>query len=210
MDSSISLSEVSCGRCGAGWRELRRRDAARGRRAARAGEMFRRLDAKEIGIVRRASASSRRPVLRALSIGVTRLGDGWVYAALALLVPALAGWQSARFFLAGSLSAAVCVALYTSLKARLARRRPCDYDRTLESRAKALDQYSFPSGHCMNAAAVGVPLCLSFPAAAPFVAVAWLLLAWSRVALGHHYLSDILCGGLLGSVVALAVVMLVM
>jgi undecaprenyl-diphosphatase len=62
----------------------------------------------------------------------------------------------------------------------------------------------------MTAAAVGVPLALSFPATLPAAALVWLLIAWSRVSLGHHYPTDLLLGGAIGAGVSLTVARLLM
>ena len=141
---------------------------------------------------------------------LNRMGNGWLYLPLAVLLPMLKGWQSWRFLLAASLSVIVAHSFYPIIKSRLARLRPCDFDPTLSSSIKALDRYSCPSGHCMTAAAVGIPLALAFPPTLPAIAFIWLLIAWSRIALGHHYPTDLLLGGAIGAGIAVPVSMLVL
>lgn len=171
----------------------------------KAAAFFGRLDEREIDLVRRAVLGSRHPALRALSVGLSRMGDGWLYPLVAALALAVEGRQGVRFLAAGSTAVVICFALYAQLKGRLARRRPCAYDTRLESGRRPLDVYSFPSGHCMTGAAVGVSLGLTCPSASVGVIVVWLLLAWSRMALGHHYLTDIVGGGIIGGGVSLLV-----
>ena len=65
------------------------------------------------------------------------------------------------------------------------------------------DQFSFPSGHALNAFAIGSVLALAFPAVAPLVLVVATNVAVSRVVLGLHWLSDVLAGALAGFWLAL-------
>jgi undecaprenyl-diphosphatase len=83
------------------------------------------------------------------------------------------------------------------LKRRLRRPRPALY----EGRLLAFDQFSFPSGHAMNAFALGAILTLAWPqVAVPVLLVAGSIGA-SRVVLGFHFLSDVLAGAVLGLLV---------
>jgi undecaprenyl-diphosphatase len=62
----------------------------------------------------------------------------------------------------------------------------------------ASDRFSFPSGHALNAFAIGTVVALAFPiAAVPVLALAASVAA-SRVVLGLHWLSDVLAGSLAG------------
>jgi undecaprenyl-diphosphatase len=173
--------------------------------------MFRRLDAREARFVRVVMSYSRgRPRLHGVNAFLNLMGNGWLYLPLAILVPLLKGWQSWRFMLAASLSVVAAHSLYHWIKLRLARLRPYDVDPTLGATIKALDKYSCPSGHCMTAAAVGIPLALAFPPTLPAMAFIWLLIAWSRVSLGHHYPTDLLLGGLIGAFISVPISMLIL
>lgn len=174
--------------------------------------LFRRLDAKEARYVRVVmNCSQGRPRLHGVNAFLNLMGNGWLYLPLAILLPLLRGWGSSwRFLLAASLSAIVAHTLYHWIKLRLARLRPYDVDPTLGATIKALDKYSCPSGHCMTSTAVGIPLALAFPPTLPAVALTWLLIAWSRISLGHHYPTDLLLGGLLGACVAWPISMLIL
>ena len=177
----------------------------------RLADTFRWLDSREARVVRvMVGHCGRRPRLRAFNGMLNLLGNGWLYLPLALFVPLAEGSGSWRFLASAAVSAAVAHAFYPLIKLRLSRLRPCDSDPTLGSGVDALDKYSCPSGHCMTAAAVGVPLALSFPATLPAAALVWLLIAWSRVSLGHHYPTDLLLGGAIGAGVSLTVARLLM
>lgn len=61
---------------------------------------------------------------------------------------------------------------------------------------------SFPSGHSATAIGVGVMLSLYFPRFAPLFLGFFALVAFSRVAVLAHFMSDILVGGLIGALVS--------
>jgi undecaprenyl-diphosphatase len=57
----------------------------------------------------------------------------------------------------------------------------------------------------MTLAAVAIPVIWVHPQVTPLVLGFGLFLAWARVALGHHYPSDLLVGVILGATSGLAV-----
>lgn len=86
--------------------------------------------------------------------------------------------------------------------------RPCDSERVPRRPydVKPLghfpsDRYSFPSGHALNAFAIGCVLALAFPLLAGPVFIVAASVAASRVVLGLHFLSDVVAGSLLGAIV---------
>jgi undecaprenyl-diphosphatase len=141
--------------------------------------------------------------VRVWMLGATRLGDGWLWCVLALLL-SLRGGFAHRVLATGALAAGVASTLLLPLKRRVRRPRPCDEARFLHFDVAPPDRWSFPSGHSMNAFAVCTVLALAFPALAlPLVATAASIAA-SRVVLGLHYLSDVLVGSLLGALIGAA------
>ncbi len=139
----------------------------------------------------------------------TRLGDGWLWLGAALLLPA-SGSHGLLVLLAGAVSAGVANVALVWVKANVRRARPCE-------RAKpghfdvdplvwfASDRFSFPSGHALNAFAIGSVIALAFPLAAAPVLVVAASVAASRVVLGLHWLSDVLAGALGGLLIGTAV-----
>jgi len=166
-----------------------------------AEERFGALDAFEVDIVARAVASAERLRLVRVARVVTRLGNGWLYPLLSIVI-AIALESPRDFLIAAMVSLAIAFIVYPAMKRSLARLRPCDYDASLVSQVQPLDHYSCPSGHAMTAAAYGVPLIFACPAAAPFVIALCALIGWSRVAMGHHYVSDVLIGTVIGATIA--------
>lgn len=163
---------------------------------------FAALDTAEIALVARTVAASERLGLTRVARTATRLGNGWLYPLVTLFLIAARIEQSLRFVVSAAISLSIAFAVYPLLKLTLRRLRPCDYAPSLARAPEPLDHYSCPSGHAMTAAAYAVPLLLASPAAAPLALLLVGVVSWSRVALGHHYPSDVVAGTLLGAMVA--------
>ncbi|MBN1939870.1 MAG: phosphatase PAP2 family protein [Candidatus Aminicenantes bacterium] len=87
------------------------------------------------------------------------------------------------------------------LKLAFKRRRPDGKWGTFD---RLIDPHSFPSGHANRAAVLAVLAILYYsPIAAAAVSIWALAVGVSRVALGMHYLSDVLAGWLVGAAVGL-------
>lgn len=175
----------------------------------RALRWFAALDTAEVAVVARVVAATERRGLRRIARVSTRLGNGWLYPLLSVVLASGPVEAPLRFLAAATASLLVAFVGYPSIKKSLRRRRPCDYDASLAGDLPPLDRYSCPSGHAMTAAAYGVPLVFACPRAAPFVIAMCALIGWSRVALGHHYVSDVLLGTFLGGAIASAIGMMV-
>ena len=61
----------------------------------------------------------------------------------------------------------------------------------------------------MTAIAFGVPLGYAFPGTLPAIGLFLLIIAWSRLALAHHYPTDLILGGVIGAAVATPITMLI-
>ena len=133
----------------------------------------------------------------------SRLGDGWLWIATGALLLLGGSSLSHRTLAAVAVSMGIANLVLVLLKRKIHRRRPCEYARNPHFDVRPLtffkeDCFSFPSGHTMNAFAVGSVVALSFPVLGPAVLVAAASVAASRVVLGLHFLSDVLVGALLG------------
>ena len=153
-------------------------------------------------LVELCARSIRSVPLRHLAVGATRAANGPIYIAIAFLIAGLLDAESFPGILAGGVSLAILHSVYTPLKKLVARSRPFTVMANLEPTLPALDQHSFPSGHAMTLTAV----LISLPAANYWIAAMylclWLLVAWSRIAVAHHYFSDVIGGSILAMVVA--------
>ncbi len=168
-------------------------------------DFFTRLDAREMVLVRLAMHVSRRSSAVRFNAALNLLGNGWLYLLTLVCLPLAVGSAALQPVLAASCSVGIAFLLYALLKPFLARTRPCDSDPFVEAHSKPLDKYSCPSGHTMTAIAIAIPLAISFPFAMPAIVMLATLIAWSRVACGHHYPSDVLLGAMLGAAVAMPI-----
>ncbi|GAB4169721.1 MAG: phosphatase PAP2 family protein [Wenzhouxiangellaceae bacterium] len=140
----------------------------------------------------------RTPGMVALLAAVSRLGDGWIWYALMIILALGAGLEGLVAALQMGVTALVSVALYKFLKHRLVRERPFVVSPDITLGTAPLDRYSFPSGHTMHAVMFTVIAVHWFPALAVVLIPFAVLVALSRVVLGLHYPSDVVAGGLLG------------
>jgi undecaprenyl-diphosphatase len=179
--------------------------------AGRLGRFFLRLDQREIRFIRRVSVNQRRsPKLAAINGFINFLGNGWIYFVAGLLLIYFKGRKSGWVILAASLSIAIAhLFFYPWIKSLLARQRPFDLDPALKPSVNCLDEYSCPSGHMMTAIAFGIPLSYAFPGTLPAIGLFLLTIAWSRLALAHHYPTDLILGGVIGAAVATPITILI-
>lgn len=164
-----------------------------------------RLDRLEIRWVQRQNQLTRHRWLRACAILVSTSTDGWVYLMLAFAVMTAGPRRGAIVVFAAGVSVALAHAVYALGKSFVARPRPFTSDVTVESLGVPLDQYSFPSGHCMTAAAVSVAIGTAFPFSIPLGVGLLVLIGWARIACAHHYPTDVIGGAALGAAIALPV-----
>lgn len=138
--------------------------------------------------------------LRAISVFFAHSGDSWFWA-IGLLALWLSGdsfWKEWAVVQLGSIS--LLAAMVLLIKFRIKRKRPeGEWGRVY----RFSDPHSFPSGHAARAFLIAtIATGLGPPGLA---AVLWIwapLVALARVAMGVHYVSDIIAGALFGVIVA--------
>jgi undecaprenyl-diphosphatase len=136
---------------------------------------------------------------RLFMLWATRLGDGWGW--IALFAVLLLGAHARREVLAGSLAAGLAGLAFVTLKRRFKRQRPCAGAPHPLYGVRASDCFSFPSGHSATSFAIATVLGLAFPAEAVLFLALAACVAVSRVALGLHYVSDVVAGSALGALI---------
>ncbi|GAB3291541.1 phosphatase PAP2 family protein [Pseudidiomarina andamanensis] len=133
---------------------------------------------------------------------ISRSGDGYVYALIALMMAIYLETESVIPITALLIGFAIEVPLFSILKRILKRQRPYQKNPQFRSVILAHDQFSFPSGHTTAAFLFAGIMSAFFPA------WSWVLYVWaaaigaSRVLLGVHYPGDILAGATLGYVIS--------
>jgi undecaprenyl-diphosphatase len=168
----------------------------------RTAELFRRVDAIEHAWCLRLNRGCSRPAVRDIFSAISRLGDGVFWYVLILLLPVVYGETALYPAVRMAIVGVVGVALYKYLKSRLVRERPYISLAGITPGTRALDRYSFPSGHTLHAVSFTTLAVTSFPE------LAWLLvpfaglIAASRVVLGLHYPTDVAAGAIIGATLA--------
>jgi len=167
--------------------------------SVRSAELFRRVDAFEYRWCLRLNRGCNVIFVRSFFSAVSRLGDGVFWYTLILLLPVVYGEAGLMPALRMALVGFAGLALYKYLKSRLVRERPYISLAGIIAGTKALDRYSFPSGHTLHAVSFSILATTSFPALAILVIPFATLVAASRVVLGLHYPSDVLAGASIGA-----------
>lgn len=164
-----------------------------------------RLEDAEVRFCLRANRSCERPLVLPLFAAVSRLGDGVFWYGLLVALPLYHGTAGLGTAIQLATAGLLGVAVYKALKERLVRERPCNLHPRIRAGARALDRYSFPSGHTLHAVSFTFITVSAFPALGWLLVPFALLVAASRVILGLHYPSDVLAGAVLGLGLAQAV-----
>ncbi|MEX0740455.1 MAG: phosphatase PAP2 family protein [Pseudohongiella sp.] len=144
----------------------------------------------------------QRGQLETLVRFISFTGDGYLYLLMGLSLPLLFPEQGTAFLLAGLLAFVIELPIYCILKKSFKRRRPFHVVQAMSPVLKPSDEFSFPSGHTTAAFMIAGITSICFPGVS-LVAYTWAaLIGLSRVMLRVHFISDVLAGMLLGSLIA--------
>lgn len=155
----------------------------------------------------RLRIAERPGLLRSLAAVLAHSGDSWFWGAgvalIWLLAPGVWRWRAGVLLV----SILVTAVLVLVIKFTVRRRRP---EGEWGGVYRSTDPHSFPSGHAVRAVMLAVaawgiapwPFALALTLWAPLVVLA-------RVAMGVHYLSDVIAGAGLGAVIGLVILALV-
>ncbi len=159
------------------------------------------LESWDEAISQRLRLSEDQHWLRLIAILLAHSGDSWFWGAGLLLLIGKGGpfWRSWGLIqLSGIFLLAVLV---MGLKFTFRRRRP---EGSWGKIYRATDPHSFPSGHAARAIFLAILSLFLGPAWLAILLLFWApLVALARVAMGVHYLSDVLGGLLFGLLLAL-------
>jgi len=138
--------------------------------------------------------------LRAIAVFFAHSGDSWFWV-LALII----GWFFSnsiwrKWEVAEFVGIGVLAALVLGIKFLVRRKRP---EGDWGSIYRNADPHSFPSGHAARAFLIAVVGSALAPAWLAGLLWVWApLVALARVAMGVHYVSDVVAGAILGVVIA--------
>jgi len=161
-----------------------------------------RIGAIDWPIVRALALRPDRRLPVAAANAVSRLGNGPIYLLIVGAVILFHPHESATIILCAAASIVLLHCIYPTVKRATARPRPRDVKEDFAYSPPPLDKYSFPSGHVMTLSAALTPILYIAPKAWPLGVAVWAAMAWSRLAVGHHYASDVAAGTILGALVS--------
>lgn len=166
---------------------------------------FAAIDGLEYRLCRWIHRAGQYRSARNLFATASRLGDGIIWYALLLLLPIFNGKAGLVAAISMAIGALLGLLIYKGLKHVLVRERPFISHPDIDCLTAPLDRYSFPSGHTLHAVFFAVVASAWFPVLGPLLLSFAILVALSRPVLGLHYPTDVLVGGLIGWLLARAV-----
>ncbi len=168
--------------------------------------LFGRVLALDAALTVPLTLAARRGAARTLALGLAHSGDGPVWAGLCVLAWLLgdAEWKTRALMVFAGLVVAEVVVF--AVKMCIRRPRPPGDAGMIYRRA---DPYSFPSGHAARAAILLI-LAVAFGPAWEVLAVAiWgPFMILSRIAIGIHYVLDVVAGIVMGILLSVGVLLL--
>jgi undecaprenyl-diphosphatase len=150
--------------------------------------------------------AERPGILRAIAVFLAHSGDSWFWGAGLLLLWWLGDsyWKQWAVVMLATIS--FLAALVMGLKFMIRRRRP---EGEWGGIYRNTDPHSFPSGHAARAFLIAVIATGLGPTWACVVLWLWApLVSLARVAMGVHYLSDVVAGLAVGILIGLAALQL--
>lgn len=155
-------------------------------------------------IVHAIGDSQRMSRLERLFMAVTTLGDGYIWAILALGMLILGGRADRLNVAIGTVVTVTNIAIFRTIKKHAARGRP-ETNAVPRLRTR-IDGFSFPSGHATTAFGLAWIVSNSYPSLGVRLSIYFVAatIALSRVIVREHYPLDILGGAMLGSAIAAA------
>ena len=170
---------------------------------SRATIWFNRIERFEVPICALFNRASNYKLVNVFFKAVSRLGDGVFWYGLILATIFTVGKAAILPALHILITAGFSVILYNNLKVHMVRERPFITHNMIQCNSRALDRYSFPSGHTWHAMSFSILFTFYYPALFWVVTPFALLVALSRFILGLHYITDVVVGGLIGLTIAL-------
>jgi undecaprenyl-diphosphatase len=140
---------------------------------------------------------------------VSRLGDGFFWYALMAALALLGGQRGIAAAAHMAVTGLAALWVYRLLKRWTRRPRPYRACPGVIAHVPPLDEFSFPSGHTLQAVGFSFVALAWYPMLAPPLLVFTALVAASRVILGLHYPSDVLAAVAIGSMLGTASLWLV-
>lgn len=151
---------------------------------------------------RRLRVAEQPGIVRSMAAVLAHSGDSWFWF-LGLILTGFFGtpyWKTRALFL--GVSILITAVIVVAIKFNVRRRRP---EGEWGAIYRQTDPHSFPSGHAARAMLLAVLAVGIGPGWFGVLLAAWApLVVLARVAMGVHYLSDVLAGALFGACIGYA------
>lgn len=135
-------------------------------------------------------------LLRTLANFIGHTGDSWYWGILLVLVIVVAPPIYKFWAIVSLLAVGVGASLVLAIKFTIRRQRPAG---DMGEIYRKTDPHSFPSGHAVRSIMLGVIALGIAPAWLGMTLMIWApLVGLARIAIGVHYVSDVLVGWVLG------------
>src|SRR3984893_4404124 len=157
------------------------------------------IQARDYQVMRKVHRWRPPRWLRYWMIASTRLGDGWVWYSVGIVLLLFGGDRRFIAFAASASAEVATLVLFRYIKKASKRKRPCQLESHCWSKILPPDQFSFPSGHAMSAFAIAIPLCIFYPQLQAALLALWCDSFVWHVILGMHFVSDVIVGSLMGA-----------
>lgn len=164
---------------------------------------------RELRICLAANRAIHRITAVRFFAAISRLGDGMIWYTLMVLLPFVWGPRALLASLHLAFTGLAGLGLYYALKGLTRRPRPYRQESGIRLAVAPLDEFSFPSGHTLQAVAFTLVAMSWFPVLGWLLLPFTFLVALSRVVLGLHYPSDVLAAIGLGAVLGSLSIVLV-
>jgi undecaprenyl-diphosphatase len=162
------------------------------------------IENRDHRVMRRMNRWKAPRWIRFWMLAATRMGDGWLWYSLGTILVLVGGPHRYAAVGAAGCAAIGGVLVFKALKKLSRRLRPCQLEPHCWSKVLPPDQFSFPSGHTMTAFAIALVVSYFYPSLEGPMYFLAISIAFSRVVLGMHFLSDVLAGAVLGSALGVA------
>jgi undecaprenyl-diphosphatase len=166
-------------------------------------DVWHRIESNDHRLMRKVHRWRAPRWFRILMITMTRGGDGWLWYGIGIILALFGGDQRFLAIGAGTAASVTGIFIFRALKHSSKRRRPCEIEPHCWASILPPDKYSFPSGHSITAFAVATALGMFYPELLAVLLTAAVLIAASRIILGMHFLSDVLAGCAIGTLLGL-------
>ncbi len=144
--------------------------------------------------------------LRQIALVIGHSGDSWFWAAGLLLVIFLGSPVFRQWALISLFAVIVGAAAVLTIKFSFKRARP---EGEMGKIYRKTDPHSFPSGHAVRSLMLGVIALGIAPSWLGIVLIIWgPMVGIARVAIGVHYISDVVAGWILGILFGLGAILL--